>query len=90
MSIIEAFARGKPLIGADIGGIPELVDGETTGWSFRSADVADLARALDAAMTADIMTLSAKSDAAYAKVQAEFSPSAYFRKMNALYTEILS
>ena len=42
MAVIEAFAAGKPVIGSDMGGIPELVvDGET-GLRFRAGDVRDL------------------------------------------------
>lgn len=37
MSVIEAFVRGRPLIGARIGGIPELIVEDQTGWSFESA-----------------------------------------------------
>lgn len=39
-SAIEALQLGRPIIGADIGGIPELVDGN--GLLFRSGDAADL------------------------------------------------
>ena len=36
MSVLESFALGTPVIGARIGGIPEMVmDGET-GWTFES------------------------------------------------------
>ena len=40
-SIIEALQAGRPVIGADIGGIPELIDGN--GFLFRSGDAKDLA-----------------------------------------------
>lgn len=43
-SIIEAFALGKPVVGARIGGIPELVSDGKTGLTFRSADADDLAQ----------------------------------------------
>jgi glycosyltransferase involved in cell wall biosynthesis len=43
-SIVESLALGKPVVGARIGGIPELVlDGET-GYTFEPGDPADLAR----------------------------------------------
>ena len=45
MSILEAYASGTPVVGAAIGGIPEMID-EDTGWVFRSGDVDDLARVL--------------------------------------------
>ena len=45
MSILEAYASGTPVVGAAIGGIPEMID-EATGWVFRSGDVDDLARVL--------------------------------------------
>lgn len=41
-SILEAFALGKPAIGAKIGGIPELVIDGKTGLTFKSGNVHDL------------------------------------------------
>lgn len=43
MSVLESFAFGKPVIGADIGGIPDLIDNGSTGILFNSGDVDDLA-----------------------------------------------
>lgn len=42
MSALEACAYGKPVIGADIGGIPELVEPGVTGLLFPAGDVASL------------------------------------------------
>jgi glycosyltransferase involved in cell wall biosynthesis len=44
--IHEAFLAGVPVIGSDIGGIPELVMHEVNGLLFRAGDVDGLARAL--------------------------------------------
>ena len=41
MSVIEAFGRGKPLVGAAIGGIPELIEERQTGWTFASGNIED-------------------------------------------------
>lgn len=43
MTILEAFAAGRPVIGADIGGIPELIDQGQDGLVFQPKDAADLA-----------------------------------------------
>jgi glycosyltransferase involved in cell wall biosynthesis len=41
-AVLEAFALGTPVIGADIGGIPELVLHGKTGWLFKPGDSDDL------------------------------------------------
>ena len=46
LSIIEAFCLGTPVVGADIGGIPELID-ETNGMLFPAGDVSSLARSIE-------------------------------------------
>lgn len=46
ISILESFALGKPVIGARIGGIPEMVRQHETGWQFISGDVDALAACL--------------------------------------------
>ncbi|MEP9410024.1 MAG: glycosyltransferase family 4 protein [Candidatus Brocadia sp.] len=42
MSVIEAFALGKPVIGSRIGGIPELVKDNVTGLTFEPGNADDL------------------------------------------------
>ena len=88
MSIIEAFARGKPLVGADIGGIPELIDEGRTGWSFRSGDPDDLARALCMTMAASPSDLALMADATREKAAIDFAAETYYRRMSALYEEL--
>ncbi|MCX6740484.1 MAG: glycosyltransferase family 4 protein [Candidatus Parcubacteria bacterium] len=43
LAILEAFALGKPVIGSDLGGIPELVKDNKTGLVFVPGDDYDLA-----------------------------------------------
>lgn len=44
MTIIEAYSAGTPVIGARIGGIPEIVVDGKTGFQFESGDEEDLRR----------------------------------------------
>jgi glycosyltransferase involved in cell wall biosynthesis len=46
LSIMEAYALGKPVIGADIGGIPELIRADETGCVFKSGSIEDLSTML--------------------------------------------
>ena len=46
MSVMEAYALERPVIGAAIGGIPELIRDEETGAVFQSGDVETLAKRL--------------------------------------------
>lgn len=45
-SIVEAFAAGTPVIGTNIGGIPELVDEGKTGFICEPGDVPSMADAI--------------------------------------------
>lgn len=88
MSVVEAFQRGKPLVGARIGGIPELIEEGRTGWSFRAGDVADLARALTLARDTADTQLAEMSVACQLLVSRSFSEHAYFEAMSALYENL--
>lgn len=46
MTIIEAYSVGTPVIGARIGGIPEIVADGKTGFQFESGNVDDLRKKL--------------------------------------------
>lgn len=53
MAILESFAQGTPVLGARIGGIPELVLAGQTGLLFEPSDSQSLSRALDEALAMD-------------------------------------
>ncbi|HEY4848370.1 MAG TPA: glycosyltransferase [Methylocella sp.] len=88
MSGVEAFQRGKPLVGARIGGIPELIEEGRTGWSFQAGDVADLARALALARDTADTHLAEMSVACRQLVSRYYSEHAYFEAMSALYETV--
>ena len=48
-AMIEAMACARPALGTPIGGIPELIVANRTGWLARTTDVADIAGALEQA-----------------------------------------
>jgi len=46
LSVMEMMALGKPVVGAQIGGIPELIEHGRTGWLFEPGNVGQLSEAL--------------------------------------------
>lgn len=45
-ALMEPMSAGKPVIGADMGGIPEMAIPDKTGWIFESGNAEDLASVL--------------------------------------------
>ncbi|MFZ4759612.1 MAG: glycosyltransferase, partial [Burkholderiaceae bacterium] len=88
LSVLEALAAGKPLIGSRIGGIPELVDEGRSGWLFPAGDadaLADLLRKVSAIPDA---TLEAMGQEGRARVERDFGRQGYIDAMLALYAEL--
>lgn len=48
LSVIEAQCLGTPVLGANIGGIPELIENEITGMIFESKNTTDLVQKIEA------------------------------------------
>lgn len=51
MSVLEAMAYGKPVVGTRLGGIPELVEEGTTGLLYEAGNVVELASHLERLMS---------------------------------------
>lgn len=83
LSVVESFALGKPVVGADIGGIPELV-GERRGTLFRPGDAQDLRRAMGE-LAADPDAVRRMGRRARRYVERELSPGDYYTKLMAIY-----
>ncbi|MES5099197.1 glycosyltransferase family 4 protein [Agrobacterium sp. BA1120] len=88
VSLLEAYALGRPVIGTNIGGIPELIRDGETGLIAQPSDPQDLARALTSMSD---MSESARRDMGArgrAWVQQDFSQAAYLDRTTTLYREL--
>jgi glycosyltransferase involved in cell wall biosynthesis len=88
-SVIEAFALGKPAIGARIGGIPELVRDHETGMTFESGNVLDLREKIRYAL-ADPERLEAWGRKGRDFVEKELNAETHYDKLTAIYHEVLT
>ena len=85
LSVLEAFALGKPVIASRIGGLPEIViDGEC-GWQFEPGGVAGLSEALGNVMELSESELTRTGAAARERVSKHFSPSRYLADVRKIY-----
>ncbi|KRE15970.1 glycosyl transferase [Bosea sp. Root483D1] len=85
ISILEAYALGRPVIGTRIGGIPELVAHDETGLLVEPGSPAMLAEALIALAGLSPTARARLGAAGRAWISREFSPDRYRDRTMALY-----
>jgi glycosyltransferase involved in cell wall biosynthesis len=90
LSVMEASALGRPIIGARIGGIPELIREGETGFVFASGSAQSLAQTLAKVAALPVAALRRLGSAGREWMRTEFSPAAYRGRMLNLYGEIAS
>ena len=88
MSVLEAYALGKPVIGARIGGIPELIREGQTGTTFASGNVESLAQTLLGFSARPRPEIAVMGRNARAWVEEAFSLSAYTQRVLKIYQEL--
>ena len=88
LSVLESFAMGKPVIGARIGGIPEMVEPGVTGWLFRSGDVQELADLLRRVAAEPDPAVAGLGKSAREVAVTKFSKSAYLDATRGLYASL--
>ncbi len=88
LSVLEAYSMGKPVIGARIGGIPELIRENVTGLGFTSGDVGSLAAALTAMADRSDDEVSDMGRAARAWIETEFTAARYRERILGIYREL--
>ena len=90
MTIIESLMIGTPVIGSDIGGIPELIEEGKTGYTFKPKDADQLKNS--------ILKARSLSDAEYERMSASakrfaldnFSEESHYQKLMENYRLILN
>lgn len=88
MSVLESYALGKPVIGAAIGGIPEMIVEGETGWSFESRNVAQLADVLRRVQALPDAAIEQAGRAGRAFVEQRFNRAGYVAATLQLYADL--
>lgn len=88
MSVLEGYALGKPVIGARIGGIGELIRENETGMGFASGDVQSLAAALSDFAALDPARIAEMGRRGRQWVEGEFSVERYRERILEVYREL--
>ena len=87
MSILESIALGTPVIGANIGGIPELIEEGSTGVVCKSGDIADLELKIKQLYNDDILLAKMSKNCKEAKQLS--SVKEYVDALEKIYEEIM-
>jgi len=90
MTIIEAYSMGVPVIGASIGGIPEIMPDGKTGFLFVPKDVESLKYAVLRANQLNDQKYKSMSDNALQFAAVNFDESLYYQKLINFYEKVLS
>ncbi len=88
MSLLESMALGKPVIAANIGGIPELVVAGETGWVFEARSVDQLTELLRCVWSLPNEKIATRGRAARSFVEKNFSSQIYLEAMISLYASL--
>jgi glycosyltransferase involved in cell wall biosynthesis len=86
MVVLEAMARGLPVVGSALGGLPELIEPGATGALVPANDPAALSAAL-APFVADPAYGMSMRDRARAHIVSEFSPGRHMERIETAYRE---
>jgi glycosyltransferase involved in cell wall biosynthesis len=90
MAIIEAYGLGKPVIAANIGGIPEIVEEDKTGFLFEAGNVKELKEKIIAASLIDSIKYIEMSRAAVEFAHEHFNPNSHYNRLIEIYKEVLT
>jgi glycosyltransferase involved in cell wall biosynthesis len=88
MSILESYALGKPVIGANIGGIPELIRENETGTLFESAKVESLSNSLIQIKDIKDSAVVEMGKTARQLVENEYDTKNYSKRLQNLYSRL--
>ena len=88
ISLLENFACGKPVIGANIGGIPEHIDNGVDGVIFKPKDHDDLAEKINLLLS-EPKRLEIMGRAARKKTEKIYSKKLHVQKIISLYDRLI-
>jgi glycosyltransferase involved in cell wall biosynthesis len=87
LSVLEAMAYGKPVIGANIGGIPEMIDHEKTGFLYSSSNADELKNVMEISLSLPKKTIAKMGKSARKRVKSENNQPLHRESLIALYAK---
>ncbi|UPT76812.1 glycosyltransferase family 4 protein [Sulfurovum sp. XGS-02] len=90
MTVIEGFALGKPVIGARIGGIPELIKEGFNGYLFDSGDLDDLTGAVQKAQSISNDAYRSLGENARNFAEEHFNENKHYHELLKIYQKLLT
>jgi len=87
LSLLDAYAHGKAVIGARLGGIPELINDGETGLLFESGDAASLEDAV-ISLWNEPARAAEMGEAGYRLAKMKYSPEAHWHRLKELYERV--
>jgi glycosyltransferase involved in cell wall biosynthesis len=89
LSVLEAFAMGKPVVASRIGGISELIDDGEDGFLFTAGDSEDLAEKINS-MLADQKRLVEMGKAGRSKILRRYTPEQHYDGIMQVYNRLVN
>jgi glycosyltransferase involved in cell wall biosynthesis len=90
MTIIEAYSMGIPIIGAKIGGIPEIIEVDKTGYIFEYGNKEELVRCIEKANALKVEDYLAMSSNSLAFANKNFDQNTYIKRLCSFYQTIIN
>ena len=87
--LLEAYALGKPVLGANIGGIPEYIDENINGLLYEYNNLEDLKEKIDFLMTQQVFC-EEMGRSARKIVQERYDPITHYNKIQKIFKSITS
>lgn len=84
MTILEAFAYGKPVVGSDIGGIPEMVTEGKTGMLFQTGNHLELKEKINY-LIVNPSKITEMGKKAREKVELEYNAEIHYQRLMEVY-----
>ena len=90
MTIIESYTLRTPVIGSNLGGIPEIIDEGKTGYKFESGNADELAKVIDRCNAIGEKEYSAMTENAKRFADEKFGKENYYNRLMELYNKTIA
>lgn len=85
LALVEAMGCAVPVIATSVGGAPEIINNNCTGWLIDKTDARSIADKITEVLTMSQEELNSIAIAGRNSVATRFEPNAYMKKLEALY-----